>query len=157
MRLTTRTNLAVRILMMCAVNEARTVRTADIARSCNASLNHLLHVVSALQALSFLETIRGRGGGLRLAVPGRLISIGAVFRLFEAGVPVAECFDPLTNTCPLAGACRLKTYIAAATEAFYCALDQVSLDDLVIGNCGLEALLSLRPRPLDACPSPVEA
>lgn len=151
MRLTTRTNLAVRILMMCAVNETRTVRTADIARSCNASLNHLLHVVSALQALGFLETIRGRGGGLRLAVPGHLISIGAVFRLFEAGVPVAECFDPETNTCPLAGACRLKTYIAVATEAFYHELDQICLDDLVIGNCGLEALLILRPQPTDSC------
>ncbi len=71
--------------------------------------------------------------------------MGAVFRLFEAEIPFAECFDEATNTCPLRGTCRLKRYIERALDAFYHELDMVTLRDLVQGNCGLSALLSLRP------------
>ena len=143
MRLTTKTNLAARVLMACAVNEGITLRSAEIADTCNASLNHLLQVVNALQAHGFIETLRGRSGGLRLARPPAQISIGAVFRVFEAGTPFAECFAPETNTCPLSETCRLRTYVARAVEAFYHEMDMVTLEDLTKGNCGLSALLAL--------------
>jgi len=143
MRLTTKTNLAARILMACAVNEGITLRSAEIAQTCNASLNHLLQVVNALQANGFIETLRGRSGGLRLARPATQISIGSVFRIFEAGTPFAECFDPETNTCPLSATCRLRGYVARAVEAFYHELDMVTLEDLTRGNCGLAALLEV--------------
>jgi len=146
MRLTTRTNLASRILMACAVNDGSTVRTAEIAKKCNASVNHLLQVVNQLQTSEFIETVRGRNGGLKLARPMEQISIGEVFRDFEAGVPFAECFDLLGNTCPLSEACRLRSFISRALEAFYHELDMVTLADLVKGNCGLSALLSLTPQ-----------
>lgn len=143
MRLTTKTNLAARVLMACAVNEGITLRSAEIARTCNASLNHLLQVVNALQAHGFVETLRGRSGGLRLARPPAQISIGAVFRVFESGTPFAECFSPETNTCPLPDTCRLRTYVARAVEAFYHEMDMVTLEDLTRGNCGLAALLAV--------------
>lgn len=145
MRLTTRTNLAARILMSCAVNDGVTLRTSDIAKKCNASVNHLLQVVNMLQNNGFIDTLRGRTGGLRLMRPMEDISIGAVFRVFEAGMPFAECFDEATNTCPLTKTCRLKGYLTRAVESFYCELDQVTLADLVQGNCGLAALLDLSP------------
>lgn len=151
MRLTTRTNLAARILMACAVNEGVTVRTAEIAAKCNASTHHLLQVVNLLHSNGFVETIRGRSGGLRLARSMDQISIGAVFRVFEAGVPFAECFDEDTNTCPLSATCRLRTYISRALEAFYHELDMVTLADLVKGNCGLSALLDMSPRGTISC------
>ena len=144
MRLTTRTNLATRVLMFCAVNDGQIVRTAEIAQRCNASANHLLQVVHLLQENGFVETLRGRSGGLRLAQPMERISIGRVFRIFESGVPFAECFDPQSNTCPLSETCRLRGFIARAVEAFYHELDMVTLKDLVKGNCGLETLLDLR-------------
>ena len=143
MRLTTKTNLATRVLMACAVNDGVTLRSAEIARACNASPNHLLQVVNALQANGFVETIRGRSGGFRLARAAAHISIGEVFRVFEAGVPFAECFAPDTNTCPLSAVCRLRGYIARAVEAFYHELDMVTLADLTKGNCGLSALLAV--------------
>lgn len=143
MRLTTKTNLASRVLMACAVNEGQTLRSAAIARTCNASLNHLLQVVNALQVHGFIETIRGRSGGMRLARPPAQISIGEVFRVFEAGVPFAECFSPDTNTCPLSASCRLRGFVSRALEAFYHELDMVTLADLTKGNCGLAALLAV--------------
>ena len=143
MRLTTRTNLAIRVLMFCAVNDGRTVRTAEIAARCNASLNHLLQVVNLLQERGFVATTRGRAGGLRLARAQAEISVGQVFRVLEAGTPFAECFDPAANTCPLTGTCRLRGWLERALEAFFAELDRVTLADLVQGNCGLSALLKL--------------
>lgn len=157
MRLTTKTNLAARVLMACAANEGVTMRTAEIAQMCNASVNHLLQVVHGLQAHGFVETLRGRGGGLRLARAPERISMGAVFRVFEAGHPFAECFDPATNTCPLAPNCRLRSYISRALEAFYHELDLVTLRDLVKGNCGLFDLLQLRGDLDGACTRTVPA
>jgi Rrf2 family nitric oxide-sensitive transcriptional repressor len=145
MRLTTRTNLAARVLMYCAVNSGRTVRAADIAQACNASGNHLAQVIHQLQTTGFVATQRGRTGGLTLARPAEDISIGQVFRTFESGAPFAECFDPVSNTCPLAADCRLHSHIARAVESFYRALDTVTLRDLVQDNCGLATLLTLHP------------
>jgi len=151
MRLTTKTNLAARVLMACAVNDGTTLRSAEIARTCNASLNHLLQVVNALQANGFVETIRGRNGGLRLARPPAQISMGEIFRLFEAGLPFAECFSPDTNTCPLSACCRLRGFVARAVEAFYHEMDMVTLADLTKGNCGLVRLLSVPDSLRNAC------
>ena len=105
MRLTTKTNLAARVLMACALNPGKTLRTFEIAQLCNASLNHLLQVVNGLQAHGFIETLRGRHGGLRLARPPAQISMGSVFRVFEAGHPFAECFDARTLR-PMKPCCR---------------------------------------------------
>ena len=146
MRLTTRTNLATRTLMACAVNDGVTLRTAEIALKCNASANHLLQVVNLLQGNGFVKTIRGRSGGLRLARPMDQICIGDVFRIFESGVPFAECFDEAANTCPLTASCRLRRFITRAVDAFYHELDMVTLEDLVKGNCGLSTLLDMAPQ-----------
>ncbi len=154
MRLTTKTNLAARVLMACALNRGKTLRTSEIALVSNASLNHLLQVVNGLQAHGFIETLRGRHGGLRLARAPEQISMGSVFRVFEAGYPFAECFDAHANTCPLSTECRLRGYIARALEAFYHELDMVTLEDLTRGNCGLEALLNVPETLAEACSQP---
>ncbi len=67
-------------------------------------------------------------------------------RHFEAGVPFAECFTEGGNTCPLHAVCRLRVALNAALEAFYGVLDEMTLQDLVVDNAGLDALLSL-PQP----------
>ena len=145
MRLTTRTNIAARALMFCAIHADRQVRSLDIAGNCNTSLHHMLQVIGLLQVHGFVTTTRGRNGGLRLARSPGQISIGQVFRIFEADVPFAECFAGKANTCPLTENCRLRGYLIRALEAFYHEMDMVTLEDLVKGNCGLAELLSLSP------------
>jgi Rrf2 family nitric oxide-sensitive transcriptional repressor len=151
MRLTTRTNLAARVLMFCAVHADRTVRSTEIAEACNASGNHLAQVVQQLHTHGFVHTQRGRTGGLRLMREPNQISIGQVFRIFESSVPFAECFAGEENTCPLTTACRLRGFISRAVEAFYHELDMVTLDDLVRGNCALTALLTMVEAPRQVC------
>lgn len=143
MRLTVRTNLAMRALMFCAVNSDRVVRKADIAESCNSSENHLGVVINMLGQTGFIETARGRNGGIRLKVAPEALSVGQVFRVFEANVPFAECFAGTDNHCPLTATCRLRGHLSVALEAFYTTLDKVTLADLVKDNSGLHSLLEL--------------
>jgi len=145
MRVTTKTNLAMRILMACAVNRDRTLRKHDLARMINASEAHMAVVINELGRLGFLSTVRGRAGGFRLKLSPDEISVGTVFRLFEGGTPIAECFDRQNNTCPLSSCCRLNASIARALEAFFATLDPVTLEDLVKENAGLARILDLTP------------
>lgn len=141
MRLTTRTNLAMRTLMFCAVNPGRTVRKTEVAAACNASENHLAQVIHLLAQKKFLHTVRGRAGGLMLGRPADDISVGDVFREFEAVLPFTECFAGEECTCPLVACCRLKGVLADALRAFYAELDRVSLADLTKENHPLHTLL----------------
>ncbi len=142
MRLTTRTNLALRTLMFCAVNDGRIVRKTDAARAINASENHLAQVINQLAQEGFVTTLRGRHGGFHLARAASSISVGQVFRTFESGLPFIECFSA-DNTCPLRDYCGMRPHLSRAVEAFYSALDEVYLSDLVDSNAGLDALLRI--------------
>ena len=99
MRLTTRTNLALRTLMVCAVNTDRLVRKQDVACVINASENHLAQVINKLAQEGFITTQRGRHGGFSLNRAASSIGVGEVFRAFEADLPLIECFSE-GNTCP---------------------------------------------------------
>lgn len=141
MRLTIRTNLAMRTLMFCAVNEGRILRRQDVAQACNASENHLAQVIHRLARQGFVRTVRGRSGGLALGRAADAIRVGDVVRAFEASVPFTECMTGGDGACPLVGACRLTCAFADALEAFYASLDRISVADLVKGNIGLQAVL----------------
>lgn len=141
MRLTTRTNIAMRALMYCAVNTDTIVRKTDIAACCNASENHMAQVINALSHYGFLKTTRGRHGGVMLGSAPEDICVGDVFRKMEAGVPFTECFAKEANTCPIADCCTLRGVLCKALDAFYAALDDVTLADLVQDNCGLQQVL----------------
>ncbi|MCW1933026.1 RrF2 family transcriptional regulator [Pararhodobacter zhoushanensis] len=142
MRLTLRTNLAMRTLMHCATQFPVSLRTADVASACNASFHHVAQVVNQLESGGFLATSRGRGGGIALAKPAAEIGVGTVIRLFEADLPFAECMDDKRNTCPLVTVCRLKGLLCEALDAFYSSLDRYTVHDLIDGNAALVDVLT---------------
>ncbi|MGB1208609.1 MAG: RrF2 family transcriptional regulator [Paracoccaceae bacterium] len=141
MRVTKRTNIAMRVLMFCAANTHRLVTKSEIAHTCNASENHLAQIINQLAQMGFLRTHRGRNGGLELARDAADISVGSLFRLLEAPVPLAECFADVDNTCPLVASCRLRGILSEAADAFYQRLDPVTLDFLLCENEPLLAIL----------------
>lgn len=141
MRVTKRTNIAIRVLMYCAANSDRLVTKSEIARNCNASENHLAQVVNRLGQLGFLETHRGRNGGLELARSAQAITIGAVFRALEAPPQQNVCCADTDSACPLSEACRLRIALSDAYEAFFSHLDEISLETLVSNNIALMQLV----------------
>ncbi|MFW8594385.1 RrF2 family transcriptional regulator [Cribrihabitans neustonicus] len=141
MRITKRTNIAVRLLMYCAAHGERLVTKSEIADCCNISENHLAQVIHQLSQLGYLTTQRGRNGGMCLGRAAADIRIGDVFRDVEGRLPIVECFADADNTCPLTGACRLKAALAEAAQAFYASLDGITLEALLCGNDALMQLL----------------
>lgn len=141
MRITKRTNIAIRLMMYCAAHHGRLVTKSEIAEVCNISENHLAQVINQLSQLKFLNTQRGRNGGMCLARPAGEIRIGDVFRHVEGGLPIAECFADADNSCPLTQACRLRVALQDAAQAFYASLDDITLDALICDNTELLRIL----------------
>ncbi|MDE2614340.1 MAG: Rrf2 family transcriptional regulator [Burkholderiales bacterium] len=133
MKLTQWSDYCLRVLMYCAAcsGRERPVTIGEIAEAHAISRSHLTKVVMSLAAQGWLETTRGRGGGLRLAQPAHAIRVGAVLRAAESDFTLVECFEPASSTCLLDGRCRLKAALERALASFLAELDSVTIDDLV--------------------------
>ena len=130
MRLTTFTDYSLRVLMYLAAAPEQRSTIADIASAFAISEHHLVKVIHFLGKEGILLNTRGRKGGIRLARPARDINVGEVVRATEAGDMPAECFSRETNTCVLAGRCRLQRALGEAVENFYGTLARYSVADL---------------------------
>src|SRR6185312_1632520 len=95
-----------------------------------------------LTELGVIESQRGRGGGMRLAMHPSDIGVGWLIRRTEPHMNLVECFDLETNTCPIAPACGLKGALARAQQAFLGVLDEYTLADFLTRNTELVTLLS---------------
>jgi Rrf2 family nitric oxide-sensitive transcriptional repressor len=117
----------------------------EIAAAYRIPENHLTKVVLLLGQAGDVATLRGRGGGLRLARPPASINIGAVVRRTEPGLALAPCLG--TGNCVIAPACGLKPVLSEALDAFLGVLDRYTLADLVAGSRGDLARLLGLPAP----------
>lgn len=129
MQLSLHSDYALRVLMALAVGE-RQQSVEEIARRYGISRNHLAKVAQRLQAEGFVETFRGRGGGMRLAQPAEEIVVGDVVRRFENLESFAGCFAAAAG-CKVNGLCALKPALNGALDAFLAHLDGYRLSDLV--------------------------
>jgi Rrf2 family nitric oxide-sensitive transcriptional repressor len=102
----------------------------DIAKAYGISSNHLVKIVHNLVKLGFVDSFRGRGGGIQLSRPPAEINIGDVIRKTEPNFALVECFNSEANTCPIVGACGLQSVLGRAMQAFFASLDSVSLADI---------------------------
>lgn len=141
MRIASYTDFALRLLMYVAVRHPAYVTIKAAAEAYGISKNHLMKVAHELSVAGYLETLRGRNGGIRLGRPAAEIDVGAVVRLTEKDTVLVECFDPIRNRCVITPACRLKHVLGEAQEAFYKTLGRYSLADLVQQPQPLEAIL----------------
>lgn len=141
MRLTRHTDYALRSLTYLALNEGEPARIADIARRMGMSEDHVAKVIARLASLGYVETIRGRIGGVRLAKDPSAIIVGDVVRATEDNLTLVECFDPLTNGCPIAPACVLAPALGAALDAFFAVLDGYTLADITARPRAISQLL----------------
>ena len=131
MQLTAYSDYSLRVLMYLGARELAghdLSSIAEIARAFKISRNHLTKVVHHLGQRGFIETVRGRGGGIRLAKPPKKIRIGAVYRSTER-FALAPCFD--NKDCSIVDACALKGVLDEALDSFITTLDAYTLADLL--------------------------
>jgi Rrf2 family nitric oxide-sensitive transcriptional repressor len=147
MRLTVYTDYALRLLMYLAVKEDGLATIAEVAESYEISRNHLMKVAHQLGLAGYVETVRGRAGGLRLARPAVDINLGDVVRHTEQDMALVPCMSPVDAACTIRPTCLLKRALDRATGAFLSVLDEYSLGDLVKPRQALRSLLEIEPPP----------
>ena len=150
MRLTVYTDYALRVLMYLAVKEDGLATIDEIAKSYSISRTHLMKVAHQLGVAGYIETVRGRGGGLRLAKPVEAIGLGEVVRHTEPDMAIASCFKPDDAPCAIRQCCALRRALEKARDAFVDVLEGYTLGDLVrprgrlLGMLGISAIPAQR-------------
>jgi Rrf2 family nitric oxide-sensitive transcriptional repressor len=143
LRLTVYTDYALRLLMYLAVKDDGLATIAEVAVSYGISKNHLMKVAHQLGQAGYVETVRGRGGGLRLARPVEAVNLGDVVRRTEPDMAVVACLNPVDAPCAIKSCCVLRRALAQAGTAFLEVLDGYSLADLVKPRTPLRGLLAI--------------
>ena len=131
MRLTRYSDYSLRVLIYLALDPGRLATIDEIARRYGISKAHLMKVVHQLGLRGYVETVRGRGGGLRLARSPESIGVGEVVRWTEEDLALVDCFEPRRGHCAIEAACGLRGVLHEALAAFVAVLDRFTLADLV--------------------------
>ncbi len=142
MRLTLHTDYALRVLIQTAIADGKLITINDIAESFDISKQHLMKVVNDLSQKGYLDTVRGRNGGIRLRRPPRDINVGQVVRDTEDKLDVIGCLER-RGYCRIERVCVLRGALQDATAAFLAVLDGYTLADLIRPQKALSSLLLL--------------
>jgi Rrf2 family nitric oxide-sensitive transcriptional repressor len=142
MKLTRYTDYALRVLMHLAVQPGQLTSISTIARAYGISQNHLVKVVQDLRVAGYVDAVRGRAGGIRLARQPEQINLGEVVRHTEEGFDLVDCAH-----CLIAPACALTAALHRALAAFMEVLDGYTLADLTSSRS--DALRRLLARPTE--------
>ena len=143
MRLTLHTDFALRVLMHAGVKGESLSTIPEIVEHFDISRGHVMKVVHHLGQLGYLETIRGKRGGIRLARKPARINVGAVVRDMEEELGVLGCLQGSDGYCRIEECCVLRSALRDATHAFLATLDRYTLADLIKPHRALTRLLAL--------------
>lgn len=141
MHLTQFSDYSLRLAIYLACHPDKVASSDEVSRAFGISRNHLVKVVQTLTELEVVEAQRGRGGGMRLAMPPSEINVGWLIRRTEPHFDLVECFNSEVNSCPIAPACGLKGVLHLAQEAFLGVLDKYNLEQLLTRRDELVTLL----------------
>ncbi|MEK4759178.1 Rrf2 family transcriptional regulator [Viridibacillus sp. FSL E2-0187] len=142
MRLTLYTDYSLRVLLYLGARNIEDLSTIkEISDAYGISKNHLMKVTHELGKLGYIETVRGRGGGIRLALKPKDIVIGKLVRQTEEDFYLVDCFNPESVGCIISPVCSLKGALNKALHAYIAVLDEYTLDDFLHSKDELAALL----------------
>ncbi|MBI5041321.1 MAG: Rrf2 family transcriptional regulator [Gammaproteobacteria bacterium] len=141
MRLTTFTDYSLRVLIYLGLRDNALATIGDIANAYGISKNHLMKVVQFLGQQGYIETQRGKSGGLRLARVPEQINLGGLVRDTEAQTVLLECFAPEPSECRIEPVCALRGILTRSLQAFYAVLDEYTLADVLHNRTQLTQIL----------------
>lgn len=101
--------------------EADRVRIDEIAASLKVPRNYMSKVLNELARVGVLDSLRGRGGGFRLAIPADVMTVQQVVAPFEEGGATVGCLlhdRPCDIDRPCLAHERWKEAAAAARNFF---------------------------------------
>lgn len=140
MHLTRFTDLSLRVLMyLTHTDRKRLVTVTELSERFQWSRNHMVKVVHFMSTKGWVETHRGRLGGLNLKLHPSEYQIGDVVQILEQQQELIDCFEP--HECALSGCCKLRSLLREAARDFYERLNTATLESLTSGD-DVKAIIS---------------
>lgn len=144
MQLTQYTDFSLRVLIYLSQKKPGELATiSEIAGFYGISRNHLVKVVHNLATYGFIQTSRGKNGGMCLARPAAEIGIGEVVRHTEPNLDIAECFNKENNSCVISPVCALKSILDDARNSFMQTLDRYTIANALSQQHGLSKKINI--------------
>lgn len=140
MRLTTFSDYSIRVILYLGIQRGELAKINDISNAYSISENHLTKVVHFLAQNNFIETTRGKGGGLRLVRDPKTINVGDLIRLTEGDTGFLPCLDT-EGACCIQSVCKLRGVLREAQTALYKVFDQYTMADLLVPEEPLARIL----------------
>lgn len=138
MQLTSFTDYGLRALIyMASLPEHEMTSISEVTEVYGVSRNHMVKIINQLSRAGFIKAVRGKNGGIKLGKPANQIYIGDVVRAIEP-LSLVNCGPEF---CHITSACRLKSVLHNAVNAFLEELDKHTLADLLQNNQPLQQLL----------------
>lgn len=147
MRVTRYTDYSLRVLIYLGLRPDRRSTIREISEAYDISRNHLMKVVQQLVSLGYVDSVRGVGGGLNLALAPAQIAVGEVVREMEPDLALVECMRS-DNQCVITRGCKLRHMLARARDSFLEVLNEYSLADILSPDEARELALALKIEPL---------
>jgi len=142
MNITTFSDYTLRVLIYLAIHEGEKFTADEIAKTYDISFHHVAKAAQWLARQGYVNSERGRAGGITLRHKLEDINIGKVVKATEAGSALVDCMRANGGTCCIKPSCGLKLALAEAQAAFYAALENFTLADIVTEKTALKMLLS---------------
>lgn len=150
MRLTTYSDYSLRVLLyLASQKDDKLSNIKEIAEAYDISKNHLMKIIYNQGKMGYIETVRGRNGGIRLAKLPSEINIGEIVRKTEEDFYLVECFEHEHNKCVITPVCSLKHIFNKALDAFLQVLDEYTLEDVIENKVMLKDFFDFMARAND--------
>ena len=125
---------AFRILILLG-NNPDTIFTVDsISQTLELSNHHIKKIVYKLATSGYIDSSKGRNGGLRLGKNPADINLGELLKITEDNLNIVECFSKENNTCNISSSCKLKGVIGTAINSFMDVFNNYTLADVLDNN-----------------------
>lgn len=131
MKISTKGRYALRLMLDLALKEEQIVRLKDVAERQEISMKYLEQIISVLQKCGYVKSLRGPGGGYKLARKPKEYTVGMILRQIEGSLAPVDCLEDEENSCSRSSQCATLRLWKMLYEAVNEVVDKVTLADMV--------------------------
>lgn len=134
MQLNRFTDLGLRVLLSLQyLPESELSTVENLAKQLNVSRNHLVKIVYFMAQAGWIESFKGRNGGIRLAAGSQQLQLGSIVQaLEEVSSEISTLINCQQPPCSMTEFCFLPKLFNQAQQAFYASLNQYTLKQLQV-------------------------
>lgn len=132
MKISTKGRYALRLMLQLALsNDNKYVKIREIAEIQNISDKYLEQIVTILSRAGYVRSVRGAGGGYKLAKKPEEYTVGMILRLTEGSLAPVACVDYKESECEKFDTCATVEVWKKINNAVAGVVDSITLQDLV--------------------------